>query len=513
MRTVIDLEIITSTVMMNYALSMTVTAQESLQPSGGSSDRRRWLALVVVCLAQLMNVLDSTVVNVALPKLQHDLHFSQANLAWVLDAYLISFGSFLLLAGRIGDLVGRKRVFLIGVAVFTVASAICGIADSQVVLIVFRFIQGIGGALCSSVILAIVSTEFTEPRERAKAMSAYILVVVSGGSIGLLAGGLLTQFINWRWNFFINLPIGVFALVAGARLIEENEGIGLKQGVDWLGSLLVTSGVMVGVYAIVKSSAWGWGSGRTLGLLAASLAILVTFVVVQSRLRNPIMPLRIFRIRSLIASSVVRGFLIVGMFSSFFLGALYLQRVRGYSPLDTGLAFLPMTLVVVVMSRGITRRLVERFGDMRMVVGGLVLIVVSLALLSQVSTTTPYAPLLVAAFVILGIGAGSGMTPLLTIALSEVPPRDAGLASGIVNVSLQLASALGVAILGTIATARTNHLVAAHHAVRPALASGYRLGFAVGGGAVAVSILVALVSLRRPRAAEVTVADANAETA
>jgi EmrB/QacA subfamily drug resistance transporter len=470
--------------------------------------------LVVVCLAQLMNVLDSTVVNVALPKLQHDLHFSQANLAWVLDAYLISFGSLLLLAGRLGDLVGRKKVFLAGVALFTAASAVCGVAGGQTLLIVARFIQGVGGALCSSVILAIISTEFTEPRERAKAMSGYILVVVSGGSIGLLAGGLLTQFLSWRWDFFVNLPIGVFALVAGRRLIDENHGIGLRHGVDVVGSLLVTVGLMIGVYAIVTSSTSGWGSAHTLGLLAAALAILTAFVALEARLRNPIMPLRIFRLRSLIASSVVRGFLITGMFSSFYLGALYLQRVRGYSPLDTGLAFLPMTLVVVVMSRGITTRLTARFGELPMVVGGLVLIAVSLALLAQVSPTTAYAPLLVAAFVILGLGAGCAMSPLLSMALSEVPARDAGLASGIVNVSLQLAAALGVAVLGTIATDHTKTLIGSHHSVAASLTSGYSLGFTVGGIAVVASVLIALLLLRRPpQRTESTVSAFDAEAA
>jgi EmrB/QacA subfamily drug resistance transporter len=481
--------------------------------SAQAAERRRWFALVVVCLAQLMNVLDSTVVNVALPKLQHDLHFTQANLAWVLDAYLISFGSLLLLAGRLGDLIGRKRVFLAGVALFTTSSAVCGIADSQFVLIAARFVQGIGGALCSSVILAIISTEFTETRERAKAMSSYILVVVSGGSIGLLAGGFLTQFVGWRWNFFINLPIGVFALIAGNRLIDENEGIGLEQGVDLLGSLLVTVGLMVGVYAIVTSATYGWASAHTLVLLAVSGAVLAAFVLVESRLENPIMPLRVFRVRSLITSSIVRGFVIVGMFSSFFLGALYLQRVRGYSPLDTGLAFLPMTLFVVAMSRGLTASLTHRFGDLRMVVSGLVLIAISLALLSRVTTTTAYAPQLIAAFVLLGLGAGSAMTPLLSIALSDVPARDAGLGSGIVNVSLQLASALGVAVLGTIATQRTKTLQHAHHTLAASLTSGYRLGFTVGGVAVVASILIAVLLLRNPQPRETLVSSVEVEPA
>jgi EmrB/QacA subfamily drug resistance transporter len=472
-------------------------------PGGASApvhaDRRQWLALVVVCLAQLMNILDSTIVNVALPRIQHDLHFSQAELAWVLDAYLISLGSFLLLAGRLGDLIGRKKIFLFGVAAFTLFSAICGVADSQFILIASRFLQGIAAALCSSVILAIISTEFTEPSDRAKAMSAYVFVVTSGGSIGLLAGGVLTQFINWRWDFFINVPIGIFALVAGYRLIDENRGLGLSRNVDVVGSLLVTGGAMVGVYGIVKAPSYGWDSVHTLGFIAAALVILAAFVALESRLENPIMPLRIFRIRSLIASSVVRGLLVSGMFASFFLGALYLQGVRGYSPLDTGLAFLPMTLVVGLMSRGVTSALTRRFGNLPMVVGGLILIGISLALLARVTPTTAYAPLLVSSYVLLGLGAGSAMSPLLSIALSDVPHQDAGLGSGIVNVSLQLSSALGVAILGSIATDRSKSLLASGHGVHAALTGGYRLGFEVAGGAVLASVLIALVLLTPPR--------------
>jgi EmrB/QacA subfamily drug resistance transporter len=482
---------------------MSATQSTSTAPVSAAghvpADRRKWFALVVVCLAQLMNILDGTIVNVALPKIQHDLGFSQANLTWVLDAYLISFGSFLLLAGRLGDLIGRKRIFLVGVASFTVFSAICGVADSQLVLIVARFLQGIAGALCSSVILAIIATEFTEPSERAKAMSAYIFVVVSGGSIGLLAGGVLTQLLNWRWDFFINLPIGGFALMAGYRLLDENRGLGVKGGVDWLGSLLVTGGVMIGVYAIAKAPDYGWGSAHTLGCLAAALVILAAFVALEARIAHPIMPLRLFRIRSLIASSLVRGVLMSGMYASFFLGALYLQSVRGYSALDTGLAFLPMTLVTGVMSRGITTRLAARFGNETMVVAGLILMAVALGLLSRVTPTTAYAPLLVLAYVLLGLGAGCAMSPLLAIALSEVPAGDAGLGSGIVNVSLQLAAAIGVAVYSSIATGRSKSLDAAGRSVHAALNSGYRLGFAVGGGTLIVAVLLAVVLLRPAR--------------
>jgi MFS family permease len=333
-------------------------------------------------------------------------------------------------------------------------------------------------------------------------MSAYIFVVVSGGSIGLLLGGVLTQFINWRWDFFINVPIGIFALVAGYRLIDERPSLGLSRNVDVLGSLMVTVGAMVGVYGIVKAPSYGWGSAHTVGFIGAALVILAAFVGLESRLENPIMPLRIFRIRSLIASSMVRGLLISGMFASFFLGALYLQGVRGYSPLDTGLAFLPMTLIVGVMSRGITTRLVARFGNLTIVVCGLILVGISLSLVSRVTPTTSYAPLLVGSYVLLGLGAGLAMSPLLSIAMADVPHQDAGLGSGIVNVSLQLSSALWVAILGSIASDRSRALLASGASVHAALTDGYRLGFTVAAGAVFASVLVALALLtpRRKRA-------------
>ena len=352
------------------------------------SDRRRWAALIVVCLAMLMNALDGTVVNVALPRIQESLHFTQAGLAWVIDAYMISFAGLLLMAGRLGDLIGRKRVFVAGLLVFTGASAVCGIAGSEGVLIAARFVQGIGAALSSSVILAIIATEFPDPRERAKAMSAYIFVAVGGGSIGLLAGGALTQALDWHWIFFINLPIGVLALLLGLWLVQENEGIGLAKGVDALGSLLVTAGLMVGVYAVVKSTSYGWGSAHTLLALAVSLALLVAFALVQARVANPIMPLRILRVRGLASSSAVRGLMFVGMYGCFFIGTLYLEHILRYGAMQTGLAFLPMTLVVAVLSSGVTARLVHRFGARSVAVPAIALATAGLALLSQVGPHT-----------------------------------------------------------------------------------------------------------------------------
>jgi EmrB/QacA subfamily drug resistance transporter len=464
------------------------------------SDRRRWYALIVVCLAMLMSALDATVVNVALPKIQHDLHFTQANLAWVIDAYLVAFAGFLLLAGRLGDLIGRKKVFLGGLAVFTAASAVCGLADSQGLLIAARFVQGAAGALSTSVILAIIATEFHDSHERARAMSAYIFVAVGGGSIGLLAGGILTQALNWHWIFFINLPIGAVALVLGALLVPENKGLGVGQGIDVLGSLLITAGLMLGIYAVVKSSENGWGSARTLVPLAGGLALIGGFLVLEARLRNPIMPLRIFRVRGLLSSSVVRGFLFVGMYGSFFIGTLYLEHVLGYDALSTGLAFLPMTIIVAILSTGITARMVRRFGPWRVLLPGMLLVIGGLVSWSQASAHANYFPLVLAGLVLMGAGMGTGSVPLLTLAMSEVPPEDAGLASGIVNVSMQVSGALGVAVLGTISTDRTRSLLASHDALAPALTSGYHLAFLVAAAWVAVGIVAAVVLVRPRRA-------------
>ncbi len=464
------------------------------------SDHRRWIALVVVCLGQLMSVLDTTVVNVALPLIQHDLRFTQSSLTWVINAYLISFGSFLLMAGRVGDLIGRKRVFLSGVLLFTVASAVCGLAQDQLVLIAARFVQGAGGALSVSVILAIIVTEFPQPFERAKAMSAYMFVVVSGGSIGLLAGGALTQAINWHWIFFINLPIGVATVLLGRALIQENEGIGRKGGVDVVGSVLVTVAMMVGVYAIVEVPQYGWGSPHTLGFGGAAIALLATFLRVQATVANPIMPLRILRLRGLIGSSAVRGFLVTGMFTTFFLGALYLQQVLHYSAVATGLAFLPMTLTVAILSLGVTARMVARVGPMRTLVPGLLSCAAALVLLSTAGVHASYFPTVFFAYLLLGLGAGSSFMPLLSIAMADVPPRDAGLGSGIVNVSMQVSAALGLAVLSTIATNHTHALSAQGRPLVSALTGGYHLAFEIAAAVVAVGVIVAIVVLRPPQA-------------
>jgi EmrB/QacA subfamily drug resistance transporter len=481
---------------MGFKMNFTVS------PPALADDRRRWMTLIVVCLAQLMIVLDTTIVNVALPAIQHDLHFTQGNLTWVINAFLITFGSFLLLAGRLGDLLGRKRVFLVGVAVFTTASALCGLADSEALLIGARFIQGIGAAIQASVILAIIVTEFPEPRDRARAMSAYVFVAVAGGSLGLLAGGALTQALDWHWIFFVNLPIGLATMVFGSLLIPSDGHRASTGSVDWLGSLLVTASLMSAIYAIVQADGHGWGSRPVLGFGALAAALMAAFVTVQARISNPIMPLRILRSRGLVGSSIVRGFLVTGMYSTFFLGTLYLEHVRHFSALQTGLAFLPWTVTVGILSLGVTARLVARFGPMRVLIAGMVTVVAGLGLLTTTGAHTSFFPTVFAAYFCIGLGIGSAFMPLLTIAMADVPAADAGLGSGLINVSQQVAGALGLAVLGTIATNHTHVLEAQHQALATSLIAGYHLAFRIGAACVVVGILTALAVLRTRRAQE-----------
>jgi EmrB/QacA subfamily drug resistance transporter len=468
------------------------------------SDRRRWWALVVVCLGMFMNSLDSSIVNVALPAIQRDLHFSQSSLTWVVDAFLITFGSFLLMAGRLGDLIGRKKVFLAGVALFTASSIACGLAVNQAMLITGRFIQGIGGAMSASVIIAIIVTEFPQPAERARAMSAYIFVAVGGGSIGLLVGGVLTQALDWHWIFFINVPIGIITFILGRRLIEENAGSGIRNGVDVTGSVLVTLALMLGIYAIITATQYGWASSHTLGWLAVAVVLLAAFFGLEARRANPIMPLGILRIRTLTNSSIIRGFVAAGIFTTFFLGALYLENVRGYSPIRTGLAFLPISLMMGLLSAGVTARLVLRFGSKSVLIPGMVAATLGLLLLSRVGPDSSYTMLIFPAFLLVGLGAGTSFIPLLTIAMSQVPKDDAGLGSGIVNVSMQMSAAVGLAVLGTIATNQTRSLEAAGRSVSDALTGGFRLSFLIAAACVGVGTVVALVLLRSPTDTELS---------
>jgi len=456
------------------------------------------MALVVVCLGQLMMVVDMTIVNVALPVIQRDLRFSQADLTWVVGAYLISYGSFLLMAGRLGDLVGRKRVFLAGLTLFTLASALCGVAESQLMLIAARFLQGLGGAIATSVIIALIVTDFPRPDERVKAMGAYMFVVTSGGSLGLLLGGALVQSVDWHWIFYVNLPIGIAVLALGARLIENRPGLGLSGGVDVTGSLLVTSSMMVAVYAIVTAAEHGWVSTHTLSFGGAAAILLAAFGAWERRIENPILPFRLLRVRTLIGASIVRGFLVVGMFGSWVLGTLYVEHVLGYGAWDTGLAFLPMTLTVGALSLGTTARVMAKLGPERTVMAGMAIVVVALLWLTRAGEGASYFPELLLPYMMMGLGMGTAMLPLLTIAMSGVPEQDAGLASGIVNVSMQLAGALGIAVLGTLAASRTDALAGDGASPLSALTGGYHLGFELAAAAVAVGLLIAATVLRMP---------------
>ena len=455
---------------------------------------------MVVCLAQLMIVLDVTIVNVALPSIQRDLHFSQSNLTWVVNAFLVTFGSLLLLAGRIGDLAGRKRVFLAGLVIFTAASLLCGVAPSQGALIAARFVQGIGAAAQASVILAIIITEFPVPSERLRAMSAYVFVSVAGGSLGLLAGGVLTEALSWHWVFFVNLPIGVVTFVLGQRFIRADTGLGLRHGVDWLGSILVTASLMGFIYAIVQATAHGWISTPVLGIGALAALLMVAFVALEARIENPIVPMRVLRLQGLVRASLVRGFLVTGMYSTFFLGSLYLEHVRHYSAVQTGAAFLPWTITIAILSQGITARLVNRFGPLRVLTAGMASAVIGLLLFSTVGADTTFFPTVFFACFALGLGIGSAFMPLLTLAMADVPAADSGLGSGITNVSQQISGALGLAVLSTIAANRTKGLLSAHQGVTSSLISGYHLAFIVGAATIAAGIVLAFALLRPNRA-------------
>jgi EmrB/QacA subfamily drug resistance transporter len=460
------------------------------------ADRRRWATLAVVCLAQLMIVLDVTIVNVALPSIQRDLQFSSGNLTWVVNGFLVTFGSLLLLTGRLGDLVGRKRVFLAGLVGFMVASLLCGLAPTDEALIGARFLQGAGAAAQASVILAIIVTEFPQAVERARAMSAYVFVSVAGGSLGLLAGGLLTEALSWHWVFFVNLPIGAATFALGWVLIRADRGLGIGEGVDWLGSVLVTASLMGAIYAIVEATSHGWLSLQVLGVGGIAALLMAAFLALEARVANPIMPLRILRLRGLINASLVRGLLVTGMYSTFFLGALYLEHVRHYSALETGAAFLPWTITVAVLSQGITARLVDRFGSLPVLTGGMASALVGLLLFATVGPHTPFFPTIFLACFAIGLGIGTAFMPLLTLAMADVPPEDAGLGSGITNVSQQIGGAFGVAVLSTVAANHTRELLSTNHGLTDSFVGGYQLAFITGAVAIGAGIVLALLLLR-----------------
>jgi EmrB/QacA subfamily drug resistance transporter len=460
------------------------------------TDRNRWAALYVLCVGMLMIVLDATIVNVALPSIQTDLGFSQSNLAWVVNAYLIAFGGLLLLAGRVGDLIGQRRIFLVGLAVFTAASLLCALAQTQGMLIGARFVQGIGGALTSAVILGMIVTMFPEPRDQAKAIGIYTFVAVAGGSIGLLVGGVLTQAISWHWIFFVNLPIGVATALAALRLVEGREGIGLAQGADVPGAVLLTGGLMLGVYTILEVEHQGWGSTRTLGMGAVAVALLAAFLVRQARADNPLMPLRLFRSRNVSGANLVQALLVVGMFGMFFLGALYMQRVLGYDALQVGLAYLPTTVVMGTMSFRFSAQLNMRYGPKATLIPSMVAIAAGTLLLARTPVDATYVVDLLPPMALFGLGAGLAFPSLMTLAMSGATPEDSGLASGLVNTSVQVGGAIGLAVLATLSTERTNGLRADGESTASALTSGYHLAYLIGAALIGAAIVIALAAFR-----------------
>jgi EmrB/QacA subfamily drug resistance transporter len=481
----------------------TLTPPRALErgAAGGGSDRSRWLALYVLCVGMLMIVLDVTIVNVALPSIQEDLRFSTSSLAWVVNAYLIAFGGLLLLAGRLGDLIGRRRIFLAGVALFTSASLLCAVAQAAWWLVAARFVQGIGGAMTSAVILGMIVTMFPDARQQAKAIGVFAFVASAGGSVGLLAGGVLTQSINWHWIFFVNLPIGVATALAARRLVPNEPGIGLREGADVPGAVLITSALMLGVYTIVGPAAkQGWGSASTLVFGAGSIALMVSFLARETRAASPLMPLRIFRSRPVAAANAIQILSVAGMFGMFFLGALYLRRVLGYDALEIGLAFLPVTIAMGTLSIRYSERIFMALGARRALLAGLTLVLAGLVVFALAPVHADYATQLAPSMMLLGLGAGTAFPALMNLAMSGATPQDAGLASGLVNTTAQIGGALGLAVLATLSTSRSNVLKASGHPSASALTSGYHLAFWVAAALVGCALAVVLAAVEPGRA-------------
>jgi EmrB/QacA subfamily drug resistance transporter len=447
--------------------------------------RNRWIALIVLCLGTLMIVLDTTIVNVALPSIRTDLGFSQTSLAWVVNAYLLTFGGFLLLGGRLGDLYGHRRLFVSGITLFTLASLACGLANSQGLLETARAVQGVGGAIASAVSLSLTMTLFTETGERAKAMGIFGFVASGGGSIGVLLGGVLTNSLDWHWIFLVNIPIGIAVVLLSFRLLPGGGGRVATGRLDVGGALTVTASLMLAVYAVVNGNQLGWTSGRTLGCLAGAAVLLASFLVIESRVAAPLMPLTLFRLRNVATANVVGVLWAAAMFAWFFMSALYLQLVLGYSPLRVGLAFLPANLIMGACSVGISAKLVMRFGIKRPLVIGLSVAAVGLVLFARAPVGGHFLVDVLPSMILLGFGAGIAFNPVLLAAMSDVAPEESGLASGVVNTAFMMGGALGLAILASIATSRTDSLRSAGDSPLASLVGGYHAAF-LGGAVFAI---------------------------
>jgi EmrB/QacA subfamily drug resistance transporter len=458
--------------------------------------RARWFALLVLCLGSLMIVLDTTIVNVALPSIRVDLGFSETSLAWVVNAYILTFGGFLLLGGRLGDLFGPRRLFLIGLTLFTTASLACGLANTQGFLVAARAIQGIGGAVVSAVALSLIMNLFTEADERARAMGFFGFVAAGGGSIGVLLGGVLTDALNWHWIFLVNLPIGAAVFALSLALLPSGRSSAITARLDIAGAITVTASLMLAVYAIVNGNQAGWVSAQTIGLLAASVALLVIFLMIEARVSSPLMPLSLFRLRNVAIANVVGVLWTAAMFAWFFLSALYLQLVLGYSPLQVGLAFLPANVIMGVFSLGLSARIVTRFGIRASLAVGLLVAALGLALFARAPVAGNFVIDVLPAMTLLGLGAGTAFNPVLLAAMSDVAPEESGLASGIVNTSFMMGGALGLAILASLAASRTTSLLATTSDHVAALNGGYHASFLVAALFAALASVLGAALLR-----------------
>jgi EmrB/QacA subfamily drug resistance transporter len=480
---------------------MTTSSKEADSMSEITDTRRRWLALYVLCLASLMIVLDVTIVGVALPSIRTDLGFSETSLAWVVNGYLLTYGGFLLLGGRLGDLFGHRRLFIAGISLFTLASLACGLATTQWFLVAARSVQGLGGAVASAVSLSLMMGLFTEPAERAKAMGIFGFVASGGGSIGVLLGGILTDTLNWHWIFLVNFPIGVLVVLLTLRLVPGLPAVAGNRRLDVAGAITVTASLMLAVYAIVNGNEKGWTSGQTLGVLAGAAALFAAFLTIESRVSFPLMPLRLFRLRNLSTASGVGVLWAAAMFAWFFMAALYLQLVLGYSPLQIGLAFLPGNLIMGALSIGVSAKLVMRYGIKKPLASGLLLAAAGLALLVRAPVDGHFIVDVLPSMILLGLGAGIAFNPVLLAAMGDVDPAESGLASGIVNTAFMMGGAVGLAVLASVAASRTNTLVDAGHGQVAALTGGYHIAFLLGAVFAAAAAVIGAALLRAVAAA------------
>jgi EmrB/QacA subfamily drug resistance transporter len=475
-----------------------------------SAPVNRWFILVLVCVAQFMVVLDATIVNVALPSIQHGLHFSATSLQWVVNVYTLFFGGFLLLGGRAADLFGRQRLFLAGIALFTSASLLNGVAGSSGMLIGGRALQGLGAALVSPAALSIVMTTFAEGRERTKALGIWSAIAAGGGAVGLIVGGVLTTELSWRWVFFINLPIGIIAFVLGLRYIHNTRAEQRPETVDVMGATTVTAGLLVLVYDIVKAQEYGWTSARTLGLFAVAVALLVAFVVTELRSKAPLIRLGIFRVRSLTSANVSMMFVAAGLFSMFYFASLYVQEVLHYSALKAGFGFVPVTFGIVI-GAGLAQPLIRVIGPRALPVIGIAIAATGLILLSRIPTHGVYLTDLLPGLAIMSIGMGLTFVPVTLLATTNIDAADAGLASGLFNTSQQVGGALGLAILSSIAASRTSSEHGVTHAA--ALVDGYQLAFLVGAGFMLLGIVTIVGLIRSRDVAAIAAVDVEAAPA